>query len=236
MKILICFLISSTLFAQNAQDILIKSDRSRSLSGDNKIELRVENYKNEQLDSAEKMLVFNQGKNKSLVKLEDRKGQLVLTVDENMWIYFPRTRKPMRITAFQRLLGQASNGDIARLSYAEDYTATLLKEDTINDRPCYLLELTAKSKASTYRKIHYWITKKNYLPLKADYFMISGKHFKTAYFEDYQKINGKTLIGAMRFFKVDQPGNVTIMHFESFTEKSLPDKYYSKNYLRNVKL
>jgi len=228
--------IATSLFAQNAEEILKKSDRSRLLSTESKIELLVENYKENILNSSERMVVYNKGKNKSLVKLADRKGQLVLTVDENMWIYFPRTRKPMRITPFQRLLGQASNGDIARLSYADDYNVLLLKEDTINDKPCFVLELSAKSKSSTYRKIHYWVSKKKYLPEKAEYYMISGKHFKTAFFENYQTINGRTLIGSMRFFKVDQPQNVTIMNFLSFNEKSLPNKYYNKNYLRNVKL
>ena len=229
-------LIASGLFAQSAEEILKKSDRSRSFTNESKIELTVENYKDDVLDSSERMVVYNKGKNKSLIKLTDRKGQLVLMVAKNMWIYFPNTRKPMRITPFQRLLGQASNGDIASLSYADDYNAIFLKEETINGEPCHVLELSAKSKASTYRKIHYWISKKKQLPVKADYFMISGKHFKTAYFEDYQTIDGRTLVGAIRFFKVGQPQNVTIMKFLSFTEKSLPNKFYNKNYLRNVKL
>jgi len=236
MKLLVYILFSSALFAQNAEEILKESDRSRTFAAESKIELLVENYQDDKLDSSERMVVYNKGQKKSLVKLADRNGQFVLMVDENMWIYFPLTRKPIRITAFQRLLGQASNGDIARLSYVDDYNATLLKESTFNDEACHILELKAKSKSSTYRKIHYWISQKTQLPLKADYFMISGKHFKTAFFENYQTVKGRTLIGAMRFFKVDQPENVTIMKFLSFKEEALPDKFYNKNYLRNIKL
>ncbi len=218
-----------------SNDILKKSDRSRTIDGDSKIEILIETYNGDELNKSERMDVYETGKNKSLVRLLSRNDQLVLMVDESMWLYFPNTRKPMRITPFQRLMGDANNGDIARLSYFEDYTATVIREELVNNISCFLLELTAKSKSSTYRKVHYWVSKNNYLPIKADYFMISGKHFKTAFFEDYKKVNGQTLIGSIRFYKVNNPGKITVMKFLSFSKSNVPNKYFNKNYLPKIR-
>lgn len=229
-------LIYSFAFSQSAEEILVKSDKSRTFASESKVHIVIEEFEDNKLVSTELMDVYNNGQKKSLVKLTSRKDQLVLMVDDNMWIYFPKTRKPMRITPFQRLMGQASNGDIANLSYSEDYSSKILREERYLEKDCYVLELIAKSKASTYRKIHYWIEKKNYLPVKADYFMISGKHFKTAFFEDYKKVEGHTLVGKMRLFRVGQEENVTVMNFKSYEKKSLANKYFNMNYLRNVKL
>ncbi len=231
--VLIFFLVGFGLGQSN--EILKKSDRSRSIGEDSKIEILVETYHGDELDKSERMDVYERGGNKSLVRLLGRKDQLVLMVNESMWLYFPNTRKPMRITPFQRLMGDANNGDIARLSYFEDYTATLIREEQVDNISCFLLELTAKSKSSTYRKIHYWVSKNNYLPIKADYFMISGKHFKTAYFENYKKVNGQTLIGSIRFYKVNTPNKITVMKFLSFSESDVPNKYFNKNYLRKIR-
>jgi len=233
MNYLLYLLLTCLCFSQ-AEEILKKSDRTRTFGENNKIEILMEEFEKDQLKSSERMDVYNRGRNKSLVKLNDRKGQLVLTVDENMWIYFPKTRKPMRITPFQRLMGQASNGDIARLSYSDDYTSIILREETWKGTPCYVLELKAKSRSSTYRKIHYWVSKSEYLPLKADYFMISGKHFKSAYFEDYTVVDGSKRIGKIRFFKKDVEDQITVMRFLNIDETSLPNKFFNKNYLRKV--
>ncbi len=234
MKFLLMFILIGYGYNQS-NDILKKSDKSRNFDEDSKIEILVETYNGKELDKSERMDVYERGENKSLVRLLGRKDQLVLTVDGSMWLYFPNTRKPMRITPFQRLMGDANNGDIARLSYYEDYTSTLLREEKINNTRCFLLELTAKSKSSTYRRIHYWVSKDKYLPIKADYFMISGKHFKTAYFEDYHQVNGKTLLGSIRFYKVTTPNKITLMKFLSFNKSDAPNKYFNKNYLQKIR-
>ena len=215
MNIFVLIMSMGTVFSEDPADILKKSDRSRLLAEHLKIELSLETYENDALDTKERLDVYNSGSANSLVRFMDKKrnGQLVLSVAQNMWIYFPRTRKPIRITPMQRLMGQASNGDIARLSYSEDYHATLLREEIYAERACYVLELTAKSKSSTYRKIHYWVEKERYLPVKADYFLISGKHFKSASFEEYRKVNGATVVGTIRYHTLATPHKETIMRF-----------------------
>ena len=57
-----------------------------------------------------------------------------------MWIYMPTASRPIRISPLQRLMGQASNGDVARTNFATDYDAKSVTEDG----DAFVLDLVAK--------------------------------------------------------------------------------------------
>ena len=56
------------------------------------------------------------------------KGEVFIFNDRNMWFFKPSLKKPVAISARQKLSGQAANGDIASTNYARDYTPTLGKD------------------------------------------------------------------------------------------------------------
>jgi len=43
-------------------------------------------------------------------------GQKMLMLQDNYWLQMPKSRRPIRITPMQKLLGEASVGDISTLS------------------------------------------------------------------------------------------------------------------------
>ena len=49
------------------------------------------------------------------------KGEIMLFNDRTIWFVKPGLRKPVSISARQRLSGLAANGDIASTNYARDY-------------------------------------------------------------------------------------------------------------------
>ena len=111
------------------------------------------------------------------------KGRKLLMIDRNMWFVKPGLRKPVPISPRQKLIGGASNGDIASTNYAGDYKVTNASEELVNEESCYLYDLTATNKKATYDRIKYWISKKRLVGVKADFFTVSGKMFKSATFE-----------------------------------------------------
>ena len=60
-------------------------------------------------------------------------GKLVLLDASKMWFYDPASKTSIRISAQQRLTGQASNGDVLTVNLGHDYTAKLSGEETIKD-------------------------------------------------------------------------------------------------------
>lgn len=122
------------------------------------------------------------------------KGSKMLQVERNMWISKPGLKKPVAISARQRLSGQAAVGDVAATNYAKDYTARYLQEDKVGDEPCHVLELTSKNAQTTYDKITYWVSVPRGVALKADFLSLSGKKMKSAEFEykNVVKVAGKS--------------------------------------------
>ncbi len=125
------------------------------------------------------------------------RGRKLLMQDRNMWFIKPGLSKPVPISPRQKLLGGASNGDIASTNYAGDYTIEAVEDGNFNNESCFVYDLKAKHKKVTYDKIRYWISKKRQIGLKAQFFTLSGKMFKTARFEYAHTIR---INGEYRFF------------------------------------
>lgn len=116
-------------------------------------------------------------------------GSKLLQVGRNMWYSRPELRKPISISPRQKLSGPAANGDIASTNYLLDYDARLLREDKVGNEQAYVLDLTARNKWVTYDRIVYWVSTSRLVALKAEFYTVSGKLFKTATFEHGNAIN-----------------------------------------------
>ena len=111
------------------------------------------------------------------------RGNKVLMVNGNMWFHRPGLSKAVPISQRQRLMGNAAYGDIVATNYAEDYEATPLEDETVNGELCYVFDLKAKDNRSAYDRIKYWISKQHVVGVKAEYFTVSQKKFKSAAME-----------------------------------------------------
>jgi len=163
------------------------------------------------------------------------KGQKLLTVERNMWFIKPGLRKPTPISARQRLIGQASNGDVAATNYAGDYQAALLGEEAIDGEDCYRLELTAKEAQVTYDRIVYWVSKSRRVGVQAEFYTVSGKLFKRARFEydnriDYQ---GKSIpfVSKMTIMDEIDRSQKTTLEYSDIQVSALPDQVFNLQFL-----
>lgn len=123
------------------------------------------------------------------------KGEVFLFNDRQMWFFKPSLKKPVAISARQKLSGQASNGDIASTHYARDYNATIEKTEKVEGVTYHVLMLKAKAKNLTYDQIRYWISDKTKLATKAEFLTLQGQPFKYGYLEygNTITVNGKTV-------------------------------------------
>lgn len=163
------------------------------------------------------------------------KGRKLLMIDRNMWFIKPGLRKPVPISPRQKLMGGASNGDIASTNYAGDYKPSLVSEDTVNGEPCYLFDLTATNKKTTYDRIKYWISKKRLVGVKADFFTVSGKMFKSATFEYDHSImvqdRPRSFVSKMVITNAVIKEDITTMIYSKVKIKRIPDSAFNLNLL-----
>ncbi len=212
------------------QKILELADQYRAAWASFGLVTKITNFKGDKLEDQSEYEVFSQ-RTKCFVRfLNPRdKGRSLLMLEDDMWIYMPSTSRPIRITPMQRLTGNVSNGDVARTNYAGDYAATLLREEPVNNKLCYLLELRARSRGATYPMIQYWVAKSDYSPCKAEFFLTSGKNHKTALYDGFAEVQGKRLLTRMIIYDKIRKNDRSVMEFLRYAPRDFPDKYFNKN-------
>lgn len=155
------------------------------------------------------------------------KGQSLLMRGDDMWLFLPAVARPVRITPIQRLMGNVSNGDLARLRYGTDYDATMDGEAVVDGQACDVLDLRARRKAATYQRVRYFVRKADARPLRADYFLTSGKPVKRATFSELREMAGRQVLSRVVIEDAERPASTTTIDFVTITRKALPDKLFS---------
>jgi len=140
------------------------------------------------------------------------KGETMIFNDRNIWFFKPGLKKPVAISPRQKLMGQASNGDIASTNYARDYEGTIIGSEQVDGQETWKLELKAKAKNVTYDRVRYWISKKDRLGIKAEFLTVSGDVFKKATFEYKNKMEtgGKTFPFVSKMVITDAVNNASV--------------------------
>jgi len=160
------------------------------------------------------------------------RGKSLLMLGDDLWIYLPNVKKPVRIPLQQRLVGDIANGDITRLNLAGDYNATIAGNENVNGVDAVVLNLVAKSQDKTYNKIKYWVSKADGRPAKAEYFTVSGQSLKTCTFEDFRPEAGATRPMRMVFQDSVNKDRKSILIFTDITTKKLDDNMFTKDYMK----
>jgi len=180
-------LVASHSFAQDVPALLKAADKYRMGSENMQVDTQITVFNTDgSPDKERRYTVFAQVKHQSLVLMQSpaEKGQKVLMLGDDFWLLMPNSQRPLRITPMQKLLGDASTGDIATMSWAEDYTGTVAGEERCGEpaQACLHLSLQAARKGVTYQRIELWIGKARHEPVKADLYVQSDKLAKQARF------------------------------------------------------
>jgi hypothetical protein len=162
------------------------------------------------------------------------KGEVILFNDRTIWYVKPGLRRPIAISARQRLQGDAATGDVSSTNYARDYAGKIAGEDEVNGEPAWRLELVARTRSVTYDRIRYWISKKRRLGLKAEFLTVGGDVFKTAAFEYGSRVRlpgaGEVdFVSRMTIRDAMGAGNVTVLAFESPRAERHPPAIFNVN-------
>ncbi len=164
------------------------------------------------------------------------KGNKILMVTGNMWFYKPGLSKPVPISRRQKLLGEASYGDISSTNYANDYTIEKVSDDLIDNEACWLFELQSNTKENTYDRIRYWVAKEREVGIKAEYFTVSGKRIKIATmdYENTVENDGRPSLFISKITIADDiySGQQTVLDLSEPELKEIPEYYFNVNFLR----
>ncbi len=115
------------------------------------------------------------------------RGQEILRVGDNSWVYMPSLKRAVRLAARESFMGgDFNNSDVLRVNYAADYDASISSE--VADR--WVLELRSHDPGSAYDRIVLAVHKGDYLPIEGHYFAASGKELRSARFLEVRDFHG----------------------------------------------
>ncbi|MBR9786932.1 MAG: outer membrane lipoprotein-sorting protein [Vibrionaceae bacterium] len=225
-----------TLDTQQVAQLMEKADSYRLQDQSSKVVSLVRLYQDQELDKTRLYHVYTRPNRESLVVFKSavEAGQKMLMMGDNYWLQMPKSRRPIRITPMQKLLGEASIGDISTLTWSQDYQSEWKATETISvsaqSIPAYHLVLTAKTAGASYQKIDLWLAKHDAFPIKADLYLRSGKLAKQAYYsratnQEQDYVSEMTLLDSI------QPSKKTVIEYQAIQPWQLDDKFYNPSYL-----
>src|SRR5262245_12690883 len=139
--------------ASEVQAWLQGVDDARTAFGEAKISARATQTQDGKPEGSADFEVYVKGRDRALVIFRGGKndGRKALTVGQKMWLIVPGAENPVPVSPNQRLMGGASFGDVARMRFAEDFTAALRPgSETVGGQVCRVVDLAASSPKSPY--------------------------------------------------------------------------------------
>lgn len=230
--------------ASDAQALLMASDVVRNPGQPFRVNVMLSEFEKGKLVDTSTLVSFartleNGGQFASVLRfvqpIRDA-GKVMLKNGSDLWFYDPGTKASVRISPQQRLLGQASNGDVVTVNFARDYQASIGAEETIQDgerksRKSIRLQLLALNADAAYGSIELWIDAATSAPIKARFFAESSRLLKTAYYRRYQSQLGLERPTETVIIDGLDPQSVTIVRFSDYSFKSFPTSWFQRDFL-----
>lgn len=218
----------------SAEEILRKSDDARMPDGTISFTVRVEDRNGTEVTGDTTYRVYAKGDDKAMIETSAParlKGRKLLMRGDDLWLYLPTVKRPTRVGLQQRLTGEVANGDVARTRFFSDYNPKKTGEEKIGGKTCHKLELKAKKKETTYRRVLLWVEVGTFQPAKAEFFALSGKLLKRSEYLDYKNIMGGTRATRVLIRDALKPAKASELHYEEFNREELDDSFFTKESL-----
>jgi outer membrane lipoprotein-sorting protein len=239
---------ASTAFAQTAQEIVAATDRIRNADQPSRSALSLTEYVGGQERSHSAFVLFSkedpQRRFRNLLQYVEPPrdaGKRVLLDGRSFWFFDPASQASVRISAQQRLVGQAAIGDVLTVNLAVDYTATLEDTEAIDDaarqkRTCWHLELKAATDTAVYNRVEYWVEQGTFRPVKGKFYSDSGRLLKIIYYRNFTERLGAVRPAESVIIDAVDSSLATIATFGESRFQEIPDAWFQRDFLPRLQV
>jgi hypothetical protein len=234
--------------AQSAQEIVVATDKVRNPDKPFRSTLRLTEYVGGQQRDHDSLILYSKEDSatrqfRNLVQYVEPArdtGKRVLLDGHSLWFYDPNSKVSVRISAQQRLIGQAAIGDILTVNLAADYTPTIVGTETIDDaerqpRNCWHLELKANNDVATYNRVEYWVEQGTFYPIKGKFYADSGRLLKIAYFRKFAQQLGAVRPTESIIIDAVDSSLATTATLGEYSYQEIPEAWFQRDYLPHLR-
>lgn len=183
------------------------------------------------------MQAWSQGEENTLIRIlkpRKEKGVATLKKGQDLWNYFPKVEKVMKLPASMMMgswMGSDfTNDDLVReYRYSEDYRAEMVETDEY-----YKITLTPKEKTITiWGRIELFLDKKREIPVKEYFYDEKGKRVREMRFSDVRDVSGRSIPHQMVLIPLTKEGHRTTIRYKSLKlDVPIKDHIFSRQNLQ----
>jgi outer membrane lipoprotein-sorting protein len=169
-------------------------------------------------------------------------GQTFLKRETEMWNWNPTINRLIKLPPSMMSQGwmgsDFSNDDLLKeSSIVVDYKHEIIGEEEIDGWDCYKIELIPLENAAVvWGKIFKWISKKEFLQLKSEYFDEDNYLIKTELAYDMKTMDGRLIPSKFELIPEDEEGHKTVVVMEDIKfNKPIPDSFFSQQNMKRVR-
>ncbi|MFC5046999.1 outer membrane lipoprotein-sorting protein [Aquimarina hainanensis] len=170
-------------------------------------------------------------------------GQTFLKREKEMWNWMPSIGRMIKLPP--SMMGDGwmgsdyTNDDILKeSSMVTDFVHTIIKEETIDEIPCWVIEMKPKEDAAiVWGKVVKWISKdEEYLMLKSTYYDEDDILVKTEYGKEIKDIGGRKLPTRIEIIPAEKDNQKTIL-ITNEIEFNIPIKsgFFSQQQMKRLR-
>ena len=240
--------VGAAAHAQTAPEIVAATDKVRNPDNPFRATLRLTEYVGGHERDHDSLVLFSKEDTatrqfRNLVEYVEPPrdtGKRVLLDGHSLWFYDPNSKVAVRISAQQRLIGQAAIGDILTVNLAADYTPSVVGTETIEDagrqpRKCWHLDLKASNDLATYNRVEYWVEQGTFYPIKGKFYADSGRLLKIAYFRKFAEQLGAVRPTESIIIDAVDSSLATTATFGDYAYQEIPEAWFQRDYLPHLR-
>lgn len=223
--------------SQEAAAIVERADRIRFPAEGFQVDVAIATTQADGFTEERRYRILSKGNENTVVMVTapaSERGQILLMRGRDLWIFMPDVSQPIRISLAQRLTGQVANGDLARANFAGDYIPRIVGTEKIGSEEYYVLDLKAVDRSVTYQRVMYWVNKKSSWPYKAEFYSLSNRLLKRCRYEEFQRTAGTIRPTRLVMEDALRKGERSVLEYSSMKLRDLPDKIFTKDYLKKL--
>lgn len=225
--ILLLFILEPTWAETDPEGILkYVFERQGFLNGSFRIDINATSMNKKEVNRAVVRIYVDSKEKKQIIIFtapEKLKGSSYLVIGYNTWIYEKGLKRPLRISAQQKLFGDAGIAETAGIDYVNNYEIIKMVENNSTLE----FDLKALDQRTAYQQAKIWISQDELKLNKINLMTMNGKPLKELRYFDFHLVNGHELASIEIRNLLYEKDRTTILQFVDVEDCIVPAEAYN---------
>jgi len=170
------------------------------------------------------------------------KGQTFLKRGNDMWNYLPKIGRMIKLPPSMMSQGwmgsDYTNDDVLNeTSLTDDYKHKFTGDETLENRTCKIIEMTPLEESNiVWGKVVTWVTVKDHLFMKNEYYDEDDYLIRTELFENIQTMGGRVIPTKYVIIPAEKPEQKTVVIIKDMKfDVKLNDSFFSQQNMKKIR-